>query len=88
MSNQIVEIAGGQSIQYVELDRARIAVYLGQGNPRGPGGRKYKAAGMIRRRNATRPDKPQGWQYVPKGQREGGEIFASVELCKRSLEAA
>ena len=27
-----------------------------------------------------------GWQYFPKGQKEGGEIFASLALCKKSLE--
>ena len=26
------------------------------------------------------------WQYTPKGQKEGGEEFPSLALCKRSLE--
>lgn len=83
---QIVEIDGDQAIQYVELDRQRVAVYLGTGNPRGPGGRRYRRAGTIRRRNATRPDKPQGWQYVPEGKREGGEVFTDLAACKSSVE--
>lgn len=27
-----------------------------------------------------------GFQYVPKGQTEGGKVFGSVVLCKQSLE--
>ena len=27
-----------------------------------------------------------GWQYFPKGQKEGGEMFQSLALCKKSLE--
>jgi hypothetical protein len=27
-----------------------------------------------------------GWQYFPKGQSTGGDIFPSVGLCKQSLE--
>ncbi len=26
------------------------------------------------------------WQYVPKGQREGGEIFSTLQQCQNSLE--
>lgn len=26
-----------------------------------------------------------GWQYFPKGKKEGGEIFKDVRECKRSL---
>lgn len=86
---EIVEIDGGaQAIQYVPLDRARVAVYLGTGNPRGPGGRRYKKAGTIRLRNATRPGKAQGWQYVPEGKREGGQVFPDLEQCKRSVEGS
>ena len=28
-----------------------------------------------------------GYQYFPKGQKNGGEIFKSLPLCKASLEA-
>jgi len=28
-----------------------------------------------------------GWRYFPKGQKEGGEVFPTLEECKRSLEA-
>lgn len=31
-------------------------------------------------------DRMRGWQYFPKGQREGGEIFLTVKECQRSLE--
>lgn len=27
-----------------------------------------------------------GWQYTPKGHKEGGEIFPSLILCQKSLE--
>lgn len=27
-----------------------------------------------------------GWQYFPKGDEKGGEIFTSLILCKKSLE--
>ena len=27
-----------------------------------------------------------GYQYLPKGQREGGAVFTSLERCKESLE--
>lgn len=27
-----------------------------------------------------------GWQYFPKGQKNGGAIFATWQLCKASLE--
>ena len=26
------------------------------------------------------------WQYFPKGHKEGGEMFPSLALCKKSLE--
>ena len=26
------------------------------------------------------------WQYFPKGKKEGGEMFPSLNLCKKSLE--
>lgn len=81
---EIVEIDGGQAIQYVQLDRSRVAVYLGK--PQGVAGRRYQRTGMIRLRNATRPGKAQGWQYVPNGQRTGGELFTDLAACKRSVE--
>jgi hypothetical protein len=28
-----------------------------------------------------------GFQYFPKGSKTGGELFPSLEACKRSLEA-
>lgn len=27
-----------------------------------------------------------GWQYIPLGQKRGGEIFPTLEACKKSLE--
>jgi hypothetical protein len=27
-----------------------------------------------------------GWQYTPKGQKEGGKYYPSLALCKNSLE--
>jgi len=29
---------------------------------------------------------PEGWQYTPKGHKEGGEKFERLEDCKASLE--
>ncbi len=29
---------------------------------------------------------PGGWQYFPKGHKEGGDVFPTLEGCKRSLE--
>lgn len=29
---------------------------------------------------------PGGWQYRPKGHKDGGEIFARLEDCKRSVQ--
>lgn len=29
----------------------------------------------------------EGWKYFPKGQLKGGEAFATLALCKQSLEA-
>ena len=83
MPNEFVGIGGGQTIQYITLDRGRVAVYL-----RPAPMAKYKKVGVIRPVNATRPTKPQGWQYVPCGQsqRDGGEIFADLIACKRSVE--
>lgn len=28
-----------------------------------------------------------GWQYVPKGQREGREVYPTFALCQASIEA-
>lgn len=28
-----------------------------------------------------------GWQYTPKGEKKGGDIFPTLALCKKSLEA-
>jgi hypothetical protein len=39
-----------------------------------------KPIGEIRRSKA-------GYQYFPKGQKEGGDIFESLHECKRSLES-
>jgi len=27
-----------------------------------------------------------GWQYKPKGQKEGGDVFTKLSDCKKSLE--
>lgn len=79
---KIVLIDGGQAIQYVELDRGSVAVYLRDGGIT----RRFKRVGTIRKRNATRPKKPQGWEYVPTGQRIGGGIYEDIAACKRSIE--
>ena len=31
--------------------------------------------------------KAEGWQYIPNGQKTGGEFFPTLGLCKKSLEA-
>jgi len=50
-----------------------VAVYLDK-----------KHVGDIHERTQTLFGK--GWQYFPKGQKEGGEMFPSLILCKKSLE--
>lgn len=65
------------AITYHDLTRGEIAVYLGR-----------TRTGVIRRRDGIRPKGKAGFQYMPKGQRTGGEVFPNLGDCKRSLEAA
>jgi hypothetical protein len=69
-------------IQYHELGRGKIGVYLEGAS----GNRKLKKSGVIHQRNGIRPKGPAGFQYVPCGQRTGGEVFPTLAACKRSLE--
>lgn len=65
------------AITYHDLERGQIAVYLGR-----------KRVGVIKRRDGIRPKGKPGFQYVPLGQRQGGEVFPTLAECKRSLEEA
>lgn len=63
------------AITYHGLGRGELAVYIGR-----------TRVGVIKRRDGIRPNGKAGFQYVPKGQRTGGEVFPTLAECKRSLE--
>jgi len=42
-----------------------------------------KLVGVIKK---SGDDRGYGWRYFPKGDKVGGEVFASVIACKRSIE--
>ena len=44
-----------------------------------------KHIGQIRINSAEGERTPQRYQYFPNGQKQGGEIFSSLEACKASL---
>lgn len=74
-----VEIArrerNADAITYHDLTRGELAVYIGR-----------TRVGVIKRRDGIRPKGKAGFQYVPKGQRIGGEVFPTLAACKLSLE--
>lgn len=69
-----------ETITYEKISSTQTAVYLP-----GPGKRK-KRVGIIFTRHKGPGHKFDGYQYVPLGKKRGGEVFATIDLCKRSLE--
>ena len=65
------------AITYHDLTRGELAVYIGR-----------TRVGVIKRRDGIRPKGKAGFQYIPKGQRTGGDVFPTLAECKQSLEAA
>lgn len=72
------------SIEYIDLKRGQIAVYLGDGSAR-----RKKRVGIIHHRNGKRTKGGTGFQYVPNGagNGNGGDLFPTLALCKRSIES-
>jgi hypothetical protein len=67
------------------MDGASMITYKGYGVPIGK--RPFELAVYSNgRRVGAIVNKGGGWQYFPKGSKEGGDIFPILRECKNSLE--
>lgn len=61
--------------QYHDLKRGQWGVYC-----------RGTRIGVIHYRSGKLKDGKVGWQFIPENEKVGGEVFATIELCKSDIE--
>lgn len=50
-------------------------------------GHIHHVTGSVRRKDGVTVWQRPGYQYTPKGQSQGGDVYPTLALCQQSLEA-